>query len=455
MLKIYNTLSKKEEEFKPIEEGKASIYSCGPTVYGMPHIGNYRAFFFADILKRTLTYFGFEVKHVRNITDVDDKMIRAANEAGKNLKDFTAPFLEGFKNESLKLNIIPPDVEPFATDHIEEMVVMIEKLLEKGVAYKSEDGSVYFAIDKYDDYGKLSHLDKTKVGKSRIKNDEYDKESVQDFALWKAWDEDDGEVFWEPANIVGRTTPLGKGRPGWHIECSAMSTKYLGNHFDIHTGGIDLIFPHHENEIAQSQCSTGETFANYWMHNGHILIDGKKMSKSLKNVYLLKDLEDKGFSPIHYRYFLLSGNYRNLINFTWEALEASANAVKKLKNIYLGLGEDVGAISAYYKSEFTKALEDDLNTPEALAVLWQLARDEDILNADKKATLLDFDKVLGLGMESWIQDEIPKEVMDLVRERLSAKADKDFEKADTIREQIKSLGYEVLDKGEDFEVRKI
>ncbi|MCC7469911.1 MAG: cysteine--tRNA ligase [Bacteroidetes bacterium] len=447
MLHIYNTLTKKEEEFKPINDREVGMYSCGPTVYGMPHIGNYRAFIFADILKRTLRYLGFEVKHVMNITDVDDKMIKRSQEAGKNLKDFIQEYVDGFHKESSSLNILPPNVEPFATDHIDEMVSMIEKLLEKGLAYKSEDGSVYFSIEKFADYGKLSGIDKSKISKSRIKGDEYEKENVQDFALWKAWDVSDGEVFWE--------TSLGKGRPGWHIECSAMATKYLGNHFDIHTGGIDLEFPHHENEIAQSEGSSQEKFANYWLHNSHILIDNKKMSKSLKNDYKLADIQAKGFSPIDYRYFLLQANYRNLINFTWEALTASKNALSKLKNIYLSLGSDIGAISAHYKKEFTEALEDNLNTPAALAVMWTLANDKEMLLADKKATLLDFDKVLGLGMETWIRDAIPEEVLTLARDRANAKASKDWTKADSIRDEIAKLGYEILDKGEDFEVRKM
>ena len=448
MLKLWNTLSKSEVEFKPITAGKAGMYSCGPTVYGMPHIGNYRAFVFADTLKRTLQYSGFDVKHVMNITDVEDKIVRDSKAAGKSLKDFTQFYTDEFHRECANLNILPPTVESLATEHIGEMVTMIETLLSKDIAYKGEDGSIYFNIKKDPNYGKLSGLDLTKsdAAQSRIKNDEYDKENAQDFALWKAWDENDGEVFWE--------TSLGKGRPGWHIECSAMSMKYLGNHFDLHTGGIDLQFPHHENEIAQSECATGETFVNYWLHNGHILIDGKKMSKSLKNDYRLADLGEKGFSPTDYRYFLLQGNYRSLINFTWEALEASQNALKKLKNIFLSLGNDDGAVNHGFTQRFAEALENDLNTAEGLAVLWQLARDEEMLNADKKATLLDFDRVLGLGMASWAKDEIPTEVLELARARNTARLAKDWSKSDELRGQITKLGFEILDKGEDFEIRK-
>lgn len=448
MLKVYNTLTKKEEEFKPIKEGEVSMYSCGPTVYGMPHIGNYRAFVFADLLRRTLEYTGFKVNHVRNITDVDDKTIRDSKAVGKSLKEFTEFYTGEFHTECSKLNILAPTTESVATEHVDEMVSMIEKLLEKGFAYKGADGSVYFDIKKDEDYGKLSGLDlkKSDAAQSRIKNDEYDKENAQDFALWKAWDESDGDVFWQ--------TSLGKGRPGWHIECSAMSTKYLGNHFDIHTGGIDLEFPHHENEIAQSESCTGEQFVNYWLHNGHILIDGKKMSKSLKNDYRLGDLEAKGFSPIDYRYFLLQGNYRSLVNFTWEALEAAQNALKKLKNIYIGL-PDTGAVNHAFTKRFTESLEDNLNTPKALAVLWEVANDKEILDADKKATLLDMDHVLGLGMNTWTTDTIPEEVLVLARERSEARANKDFTKSDTLRDQIAALGFEIKDKGEEFEIRKI
>lgn len=448
MLKIYNTLTKKEEEFKPIKNGEVGIYSCGPTVYGMPHIGNYRAFVFADILRRYFEFAGFKVNHVRNITDVDDKTIRDSNAAGQTLKEFTEFYTKEFHRESEKLNILPPTTESIATEHINEMVAMIETLLEKGFAYKGADGSVYFDIAKNPEYGKLSGLDKNKSAnsQSRIKNDEYDKENAQDFALWKAWDESDSDVFWK--------TSLGKGRPGWHIECSAMSTKYLGAHFDIHTGGIDLEFPHHENEIAQSECATGSKFVNYWLHNGHVLIDGKKMSKSLKNDYRLADLEEKGFSAIDYRYFLLGANYRNLINFTWESLEASKNALKKLKNIFLDFLPKTGSVNKDFEQKFTEALEDNLNTPEALAVLWNLAHDKEISEEDKRATMLRFDEVLGLGMKTWQKDEIPKEVLALAKERNTARLAKDFAKSDELRAKIANLGYEIKDLGEDFEIKK-
>lgn len=449
MLKIYNSLTKKEEFFKPIKEGHVGMYSCGPTVYNYPHIGNYRAFIFTDILKRYLKYSGFDVMHIMNITDVDDKTIRDSVAKGESLLDFTEYYTEEFNKELGKLNVLPPTKQPKATEHIKEMVYMTEELLGKDFAYKGEDGSIYFNIQKFKKYGKLSGLDLEKIkekSQSRIKKDEYDKENAEDFALWKAWDETDGEVYWD--------TPLGRGRPGWHIECSAMSTKYLGNHFDIHTGGVDLVFPHHENEIAQSECASGEHFVNYWLHNEHLLIDGKKMSKSLKNDYRLNDLENKGFSAIDYRYLLLQANYRTILNFTWESLDSAKQALKKLKTLFLSLPHQ-GAISESYKNMFEEAMNDDLNTSEALGVLWKVAKDEKISPADKKATLLNFDEVLGLGMKTWKKEEIPDDVLRLAKERNTARDKKDWTTSDKLRGIIQDLGYDIKDTNEGFEIIKL
>jgi len=450
MLKIFNTLTKKEEIFNPIKPGHVGLYSCGPTVYNYPHIGNYRAFIFADILKRYFEYSGYDVMHVMNITVVDDKTIRDSVAKGESLLDFTEYYTVEFNRELALLNIKMPTKQPKATDHIKEMVEMTQKLLAGGFAYKGEDGSIYFDIKKFKTYGKLSGLDFETIhqnSKSRIKKDEYDKENAEDFALWKAYDDADGDVYWD--------TPLGRGRPGWHIECSAMSTKYLGEHFDIHTGGVDLTFPHHENEIAQSECASGHKFVNYWLHNEHLLIDGKKMSKSLKNDYRLKELQEKGFSPIDYRYWLLQASYRTIVNFTWEGLSASQSALKKLRNFYLGLPDAQGSISNSYKEMFEEAMNDDLNTGEALATLWKLIKDESVKDADKKATLLDFDTVLGLGMKSWQKDEIPSEILKLADERNVARKDKDWQKSDELRDKIKSLGYEIKDVGEKTEISKL
>ncbi len=449
MLKLFNTLTKKEEFFKPIKEGHVGLYSCGPTVYNYPHIGNYRAFIFADILKRYLKYLGYDVMHVMNITDIDDKTIRDSIAKGESLLDFTEYYTVEFNKELKKLNIIPATKQPKATEHIQEMVSMTQKLVDEGFAYKGDDGSTYFDIKKFKKYGKLSGLDMEKIhqnSQSRIKKDEYDKENAEDFALWKAWDENDGDVYWD--------TPLGRGRPGWHIECSAMSTKYLGNHFDLHTGGVDLTFPHHENEIAQSECASGEHFVNYWLHNEHLLIDGKKMSKSLKNDYRLKDLEEKGLSPIDYRYWLLQASYKTIVNFTWEGMDSSKTALRKLKSFYLSL-EKQGSISHEYKEDFESAMNDNLNTGEALAVMWKMLKDEKVKDADKKATLLSFDEVFGLGIKNWEKDEIPEDVRDLVAQRESARDRKDWQASDNIRVVIQKMGYDVKDTEKGTEVFKI
>ncbi|MBP6931102.1 MAG: cysteine--tRNA ligase, partial [Candidatus Pacebacteria bacterium] len=292
-LKLKNTLTKTEEVFEPINKDSVSLYTCGPTVYNYPHIGNYRAYIFGDILKRTLSYLGYNVKHIMNITDIDDKTIRDSIAEGKTLAEFTEFYTQEFYKDIEAIHIVRAEKYTKATDYIDEMVKMIETLIEKGFAYKGDDGSVYFDIAKDTEYGKLSHFtlsDLKENAKGRMSADEYDKENAQDFALWKAWDENDGEVFWE--------TSLGKGRPGWHIECSAMSIAELGDHIDIHTGGVDNMFPHHENEIAQSECATGHQFVKYWMHNEHLMVDGKKMSKSAGNFYTLRDIEKLGITPM-------------------------------------------------------------------------------------------------------------------------------------------------------------
>lgn len=465
MLKLYNTLTKKEEVFEPIEPGRVRMYSCGPTVYNFAHIGNLRSCVFADIVKRTLQYEGLEVKHVMNITDVghlvsdlddsgEDKMTKALKREGlplnmEAMKGLAIKYEKVFLEDIKKLNCIPAQDYPRASDHIAEDIEIIKKLEEKGFTYKTSEG-LYFDTSKDALYGMLGGL--SKESKERIEENT-EKKNQKDFALWKFSDPDGSAP--SGGNPLGWESPWGKGFPGWHIECSAMSMKYLGEHFDIHTGGIDHIPIHHNNEIAQSENATDKKFVNVWLHHNFVNINNEKIAKSLNNEYYLKDIESRGYSPLDYRYFLLSGNYRSLINFTWDGLEAAQKALKKLKNIFLDCGEDVGAVAAYYKSAFTKALEDNLNTSEALAVLWQLARDEQILLADKKATLLDFDKVLGLGIDTWTRDEIPAEVMELVKKRALAKAEKNWPEADEIRNKISELGYEILDKGDDFEVRKI
>lgn len=445
MISFYNTLSRQKEEFIPIKKGVVNMYSCGPTVYNYAHIGNYRAYVFADILKRFLSYEGYKVTHVMNVTDIDDKTIKGAKKENKSLKEFTEFYTEEFKKDTKSLNILPPSKLTKATDYIDEMVEIIKKLISKNLAYKSEDGSIYFRIKNFKNYGKLSRLilkDQKENAQGRIKTDEYEKDDAQDFALWKAWDADDGEVYWD--------TTLGKGRPGWHIECSAMSMANLGKKIDIHTGGVDNIFPHHENEIAQSEGATGETFVHYWMHNEWVLVDHKKMAKSDNNFYILKDLKDKDIYPVVYRFWLLMANYRTRVNFVWEALEGANIALKRLFRLYTALGDDIGKIDEKYQRRFKKCLSDDLDTPRALVVLWDLVKDDDVTNPDKKATILDFDKVLGLGfadqkIEEIKETELPEEVLLLVDERRHARENKDFTASDDIRKQINLLGYEVKD----------
>ena len=426
------------------------MYTCGPTVYNYPHIGNYRAYILADTLKRVLLYEGFKVKHIMNLTDVDDKTIFNSQKEGKTLKEFTEFYTKEFLKDIKSLNILNPNKFTKATDYINEMANIIKKLMKKGLAYKSADNSIYYDIGKFKNYGKLSRLvlERQKENASgRIRTDEYNKDNAQDFALWKAWDEKDGNVFWE--------NKLGKGRPGWHIECSAMSMKNLGEQIDIHTGGVDLIFPHHENEIAQSEGATEKRFVRYWMHNEWVLVDNKKMAKSFNNFYTLRNITEKDINPISYRFWLLMANYRTRVNFVWEALEGADIALKRLYNLYINLGEAKGKVDVKYQKKFKEYLENDLDTPRALSLLWDLIKDESIPGADKKATVLDFDKVLGLGFENLKKEKIPSKITKLAEEREEARKNKNFKKSDELRKKINSLGYEIKDTGNSYKVSKI
>ncbi len=453
-LKIYNTMSRKKEVFKPVKEGQAGMYVCGPTIYDYVHIGNLRAYVFADILRRILKINGYKVKEVMNLTDVDDKTIKNSQKAGMKLKEFTKKYEKGFLENIKDMNIEKPEVMPKATEHIKEMVALIKKLLKKGFAYKTDDG-IYYSIRKFKDYGKLSKIKKEnlKAGASeRVLKDEYDKEHVNDFALWKFWDENDGDVFWE--------TELGKGRPGWHIECSAMSTKYLGKQFDIHTGGVDLIFPHHENEIAQSEAGfEKKPWVKYWLHNEWVLVDGKKMSKSLGNYYKLKDITDRGYSPMDLRYFYLSGHYRKPLNFTFTNLEAAKNTYQRLKNIISEIKKSKEKknkknINAAYK-QFLEILNDDLNVPKALSFMWEILRENKLNDAEKYELVLKFDKVFGLKLDKEEKIKIPAEVKKFVAEREKARKEKNWKLADELREKIKNAGYYVDDTGEGWKIRKL
>lgn len=449
-LEIFNTLTREKEVFVPINPNHIGIYTCGPTVYNHLHIGNWRAYIFADLLKRYLKYSGYKVHHIMNITDVEDKIIREVKAQNRELKEFTEFYTKEFYKDRDLLNILKVDEYTKATDYIDEMVSLVIKLEEKGYAYKTEDGSVYFNIHKDSEYGKLSHFklsDLKENADGRLKKDEYEKENAEDFALWKAWDENDGNVFWE--------TELGKGRPGWHIECSAMSMKNLGESFDIHTGGVDNIFPHHENEIAQSECATGKSFAKYFMHNEHLLVDNKKMSKSLGNSYTLEDLINKGIDPIAFRMWLYTSNYSTRTNFTIDAVTGAQTALLRFKEAFLALGDEDGTVDEKYKARFMEYLDNNLDSPQALALVWELLKDTSLSNADKKATLLDFDKVLGLGLDKIKEDIIPDEVKKLSEEREQARKEKNWVKSDELRDKINSLGYEIKDSESGAKISKV
>ena len=454
-IRFFNTLNRQKEAFTPIRPGEVGMYTCGPTVYGYAHIGNFRAFLFEDLLKRWLKHRGFKVLHVMNLTDVDDKTIRGSQKQGISLKHFTEYYAKAFFEDASTLNIEPADHYPRATEHITEMVALIKKLLDKGYAYRGEDGSIYYAIKKFKAYGRLS---KIRVGElktgARVKVDEYAKEEAQDFALWKAWAPEDGEVFWE--------TELGKGRPGWHIECSAMSMKYLGENFDIHCGGVDNIFPHHENEIAQSEAATGKHFANYWLHNEHLLVEGKRMAKRYGNYYTLRDLIGKNCDPRAIRFLLLSTHYRQQINFTFEALEAAKSAVERIENLLRRLN-DVSGTSTLGKieqliekvqSQFGDAMDDDLNTNVALASLFDFVREVNNLIDTNMLTIAEakqaqkflasLTKVFGILGE--VEEEtLPQEAQELIAKREEARKAKDWKKADELRQRLRAIGFVIED----------
>ncbi len=467
MLKIFNTLTHKVEEFNPIIEKKVGMYTCGPTVYDYQHIGNFRTMIFSDLLFRTLVANGYEVKTVRNITDIDDKIIKGAKAKDLTIDEFSKEYTKAFFEDLNKLNIMPMDNNPKATEHIGGMIKYIEQLIKNGLAYVEKDGSVYFDISEFVSYGKLSQIEKRdlKTG-TRILSDEYTKDDVQDFALWKSVE----------SSEAGYDSPWGKGRPGWHIECSVMSQEYLGETFDIDAGGIDLVFPHHENEIAQSEGATGKKFVNFFVHGEHLLVDGAKMSKSLGNFYKLKELEEKGFEPLAFRYLVLTAHYRDKLNFTWESLKASQNALNNLREIIRNWSVPSSVIARpqsgvaikleqdrdgniprddndFYQ-KFQDALNNDLNTPQALAVMWEMVK-SDYPTSAKSESILIMDKVLGLKLDEYLGKKIetPKEVQKLVEERETARKNGDFEKSDHLRNEIKKLGFEVEDTIEGFKIK--
>lgn len=440
-LKLYNTLTRKKEAFKPIRKNSVGMYVCGPTVNDVPHLGHARQQICFDVLRKYLKFLGFDVKFVSNITDVDDKIINRAKEKGEDIKKFTERNLKAHLEDYREIGVDKPDIQPRATEYIEEMISLIKRLEQRGYTYVIEDDGVYFDISKFKSYGKLSHQ-KTEdliAGKRiAVKNEKRNKE---DFVLWKFSKK--GEPSWN--------SQWGKGRPGWHIECSAMSEKLLGIPFDIHGGGQDLIFPHHEDEMAQSEAATGKKFVNYWVHNGMVNVDRVKMSKSLGNFRTIRDIL-KEYSGEVIRYFVLSTQYRKPIDFSKSAMDDARNSYERLKNIISDLKED-GEVNAKYLKEFREAMDDDLNTPEALAVLWKMVRDRDA--GGKMETIKEIDRVLGLNLEKNEEIEVPKEIRKLIKEREEARKKKNWKEADEIRNRIKKLGFSVDDTGEGVRIKKL
>ena len=469
-LNLFNTLSRSVQAFTPLDPaGKAvGMYCCGPTVYDFAHIGNWRTFVFGDLVRRYLEFKGYAVTHVMNITDVEDKIIRRVRETKTSLKEFTGKYEAEFIADLKTLNCRMPHQTPHATDFMSDIIALIEKLIQRGIAYKAADGSVYFSIDKYRGcgctYGQLLKLnfDEMRVGE-RVKSDEYAKESVADFALWKARVPDDGDVFWP--------SPWGEGRPGWHIECSAMSMKLLGPSFDLHLGGEDLVFPHHEDEIAQSEGagvqSQGQRFVKHWMHGAHLMVEGKKMSKTLGNFFTLRDLAGKGFSGREIRYLLLTAHYRETFNFTVGGLEGARTSLSRIDECLGKLREIAGATTAPADEklirQFTETLDEDLNISGAWGVVFEWVRDTNrriaensLKPADAAAALAAFEKidsVLGIGAKA--ESEAPAEIVALAEERTAAKKAKDFKRADVIREELKAKGWAIEDTPKGPKLKKI
>src|SRR5580658_6068345 len=449
-LRFYNTLSQQVEDFSPARDNTVRMYTCGPTVYSFAHIGNFRTFTFVDILRKCLRANGFKLDHVMNITDVDDKIIRNATAEHKDLKEYTAIYTQAFLEDCATLRLERPEHLVPATDHIEEMADAIARLTASSHTYQS-DGSVYFRIATFPGYGKLSHNDFSgNIAGARVDVDEYEKADARDFALWKAPKE--GEMFWD--------TAIGPGRPGWHIECSVMAIKYLGETLDIHAGGIDLVFPHHENEIAQSESLTGKTFSRFWMHAEFLMVEGQKMSKSLGNYYTLRDLLERGYQPEVIRYLLASVLYRKQLNFTFDGLKSAATAIDRLRNFKLrletdkfpeGANEQLAARAAAADQAFVDSLNDDLNTAEALAAVFEYVRDANsAMDAGEfragnvpaaLAFLARFDSIFDVLKPTAQDGQLTDAAVDaLIAERAAAKKGKNFARADQIRQELLDQG---------------
>lgn len=475
-MNVFNSLTRRVEPLVPLAGNTIRLYTCGPTVYNFAHIGNFRAYTFEDVLRRVIQFNGMKVKQVMNLTDVDDKTIKGANAAGVALTDYTKTYKDAFFADLKRLNVQPAEVYPAATDHIPEMIALVEKLMAKGVAYQSDDKSVYFKVREFPGYGKLAHIDfdNQRTG-LRCAADEYDKENVGDFALWKAWEPSDGPVGWD--------SPWGRGRPGWHIECSAMSMKYLGPTFDLHTGGIDNLFPHHENEIAQAEAATGKPFVKTWMHCAHLRVNGEKMSKSLGNFFTLRDLLEKGYTGREIRYVLINAHYRSGLNFAFSALDDARKSlaridacVTKMEKRKGGKVEETGDCPAAGAQalasapdfarkcldDFTAAVNDDLNLPKAFAALFELVRETNAALATPHPPSLiphppsllsvfkRMDEVLGVIFfeNGKAAVEVPAAVQALLDQRAAARQAKDWAESDRLRDEIAAAGWLVKDSKE-------
>ena len=459
-LQFFNSLKREKEIFQPIEKGKVGLYTCGPTVYDYAHIGNFRTFMFEDLLKRWLLHSSYDVKHVMNITDVDDKTIKKAKQMKVSLSGITDKYTQYFMEDLRWLKMIPADIYPTATESVPKMISMIERLLEKGFAYSEDDGSVYFNISSFPNYGKLTQINISaqRTG-DRVMEDEYDKDAPQDFALWKGWKEEDGEVVWD--------APWGRGRPGWHIECSAMSSESLGDHFDIHCGGVDNMFPHHENEIAQSQCATDQPFVNFWLHSEFLMVDGGKMSKSLGNFYRISALKELGFTAENIRYQLLAGHYRSKITFSIDKKHEGDKVVQRLSDFYTRLQKlnanesSTGSMPEAY-SKFRDRMNDDLDSPQALAVFFDWMKtvngkiDKNVITDSELGQawkfLMAFDSVFGFIRN---QDfEIPDKINLLLNKRQKARDEENWVESDLIREHLKEKGWMVDDSPDGQYIKK-
>jgi|TARA_B110000037_G_scaffold184147_1_gene212787 cysteinyl-tRNA synthetase len=461
---LFDTLTRTERQLTPVDGHTFRFYCCGPTVYGPAHIGNFRTFVLQDVFRRTLETGGTRTLHVRNLTDVDDKTIRDSQAAGKSLVDFTSLWTKKFHVDCEALALLPPHIEPSAIEHIPQQIAMIAALVEKGHAYASGDGSVYFKISSFPEYGKLSRLDTRELDLGKTQNtranaDEYEKDNISDFVLWKTRRDEDGENFWP--------SPWGEGRPGWHLECSAMIKEYLGESFDLHGGGEDLVFPHHENEIAQSQCACGGNFAAHWFHSTHLLVDGGKMSKSKGNLYTLEDLAEKGFTAMDVRYVLIGAHYRKQLNFTLDSLTAAKEALGKLAKAANKLAENIEGETTLPNADFGpfqpawESLNNDLNTPATLGHIFTGLRDSSKLTGSQAAAALAalnrILKALGLTLPEISKEstDIPTEIQQLAETRWAARTDKDWSTADTLRNELAAKGWSMKDGKEGYALEKL